>query len=97
MIHINLLPVREITQRLKLKRQILLSALVFLCFLGCDGRSAVLVFRIEQSLQYGSSVFFDSHHVPNVVMLFVSGDKDTVFLQKSKVFSHFISMNIEKF
>ena len=37
MIHINLLPVREITQRLKLKRQILLSALVFLCFLGCLG------------------------------------------------------------
>jgi len=30
-------------------------------------------------------------------MLSVSGDKDTVFLQKSKVFSHFISMNIEKF
>ncbi|MDX9835322.1 MAG: PilN domain-containing protein [Desulfobulbus sp.] len=41
MIHINLLPVREITQRLKLKRQLFLSALVLLCFLAVLGLIAI--------------------------------------------------------
>ena len=40
MIHINLLPVREIKQRLKLKRQILLVAVVLLSFLASLGLAA---------------------------------------------------------
>ena len=51
MIRINLLPVREITQRLKLKRQILLSALVLLCFLACLGLIAFYQIGEKKSLE----------------------------------------------
>ena len=52
MIRINLLPVREITQRLKLKRQILLSALVLLCFLACLGLIAFYQIGEKKSLEH---------------------------------------------